>query len=70
MKITANIPNDLIQNVKKIAKVPTLTEAMILALSEWVALNGLKEKNQELRRSPLKLEGLDSNHLRELNRKK
>ena len=70
MKVTANLPDELVNDLRVLSKKKTLTEAMILALTEWVAASGLREKHRELRVKPLEFEGISSANLREVNRRK
>ena len=45
MKVTAIIKDNLISEVRKLAKGENLTESLTIALKEWVALKHIKELN-------------------------
>lgn len=69
MKVTALIPDELVSEIKEKAGGKTLTDSLVVALSEWVSLKKIKELNEQIERSPLKFnEGYTSDHIREINR--
>lgn len=68
MKITANIPDHLIKDLKGLTQKRTLTEALITALSEWLASKELQQKHKELRENPLEF-NFSAHDIREVNRK-
>lgn len=71
VKVTALIPADLMQQVKTLTDQETTTEALILALKEWVAQHRIKEMVGNLQKSPLKFaEGVTAKKLRNLNQQK
>jgi len=71
MKVTAIIPDELIQNVKILTKGQTTTEAIIIALSEWIKSKEIQRLNVKLADQPLKfLPGFSGTKARQLSRRK
>ncbi len=69
MKVTALIPNDIIQEVKTRAKGKNLTESLIIVLSEWLALKNLETLNAKVAAKPLEfVKGFSAQKVRQLNR--
>ncbi len=54
MKVTALIPDKLIQEVKEYTKGKNITESLIRALSEWIKMQKIKELNTTISNNPLK----------------
>jgi len=53
MKITALIADDLVHDVTEYSQGKNTTEALVIALREWVALKKLQHLNEEVRARPL-----------------
>lgn len=53
MKVTALIPDDLINEVKYLAHGKNITESLIAALREWSSLQKIKLLKERLRENPL-----------------
>jgi hypothetical protein len=71
MKVTALIPDALIDEVKKLSKGKNITDSLVIALREWIALQKIKTVNQKVRKSPLKFSpGFTGKSVRALNRKR
>ena len=69
MKVTALIPDPLIQELRALAPGKTLTESLMFALTEWRDQKKLLHLNAQLKKSPLKFQdGFSAEKLRELNR--
>lgn len=69
MKITALLPDDLVDEVRKLTKAKNTTESLISALSEWVAIQRIKELNKEVEQHPLVFEeGFSATSIRGINR--
>lgn len=69
MKVTANIPDELIDEVKRCVGGRTITESLIVALKEWVALRSVRDLNEEIRQAPLEfIDGYSTTSIRDLNR--
>ncbi|MFZ0389344.1 MAG: DUF2191 domain-containing protein [Calditrichia bacterium] len=70
MKVTALIPDKLIAEVKSFSRGRNITESLIIALNEWVALQKIKQLNFEIKKQPLEFrEGFEGFSIREINRK-
>ncbi|ULQ58995.1 type II toxin-antitoxin system VapB family antitoxin [Brucepastera parasyntrophica] len=52
MKITAIIDDALVNDVKRFSNSKTTTEAITLALQEWLDMYHLKELNREISKKP------------------
>jgi len=69
MKVTAILPDDLVNEVRRIAEGRTITESLIRALREWINLKNIKELNYRVNGKPLKFKnGFTAHAVRELNR--
>lgn len=69
MKVTALIPDKLVKDVRELAKGGTLTDSLITALSEWAALERIKQLNQMVLKTPFKFQkGFTAEKVRKLNR--
>jgi len=53
MKVTALLPDDLIDEVKVLAHGKNITDSLLKALREWVALQNVKKLNSRISRQPL-----------------
>ncbi|MBA7540808.1 hypothetical protein ES705_33111 [subsurface metagenome] len=67
MKVTAMIDDDLINEAVKYSNAKTITEAVKVALKEYIANKRLKELSEELKRNPLKFKHT-AEEIRSLNR--
>ena len=71
MKVTALIPDELVEEVKRYSKGKNITESLIKALEEWVALEKIKKLNEKVDSNPLKFQkGFSGEKVREINRRK
>jgi hypothetical protein len=71
MKVTAILPDSLVEEVQHITQGKNITESLISALKEWLDLRHIKELNERIQEKPLEFkEGFSSDSLRELNRKR
>ena len=66
MKVTAIIADDLVNNVKAYTRSSTVTEAITIALKEWVDIHNIKELNKMIRQNPINIE--NGQNIREINR--
>ena len=68
MKVTAIISDDLINNVKAYTRSSTVTEAITIALKDWLDIYNIKELNNRISRSPINIKNgqkiRDTNRLR------
>ena len=67
MKVTAMIDDALIHQAIKYSKAKTITEAVKIALREYIALKKLKELSDEIKKTPLKFKHT-AEEIRSLNR--
>lgn len=69
MKVTALIPDDLLQEVKTLSQGKNITEALIIVMREWVSAKRLRGLNEQLQKKPLKFAKLyTAAKVREVNR--
>jgi hypothetical protein len=66
MKVTAIIPDDLVNNVKAYTRSSTVTEAITIALKDWLAMHNIKELNKQISQNPICIN--DGQQIREINR--
>lgn len=70
MKVTALIPDTIIKEVKKYSNGKNITESLVIALEDWVALQKLKNLNSLILEAPLQFRnGFSAQKIRKLNRK-
>jgi hypothetical protein len=70
MKVTAMIPDQLVNEIRQYSGAKNITESLIIALNEWLALKKIKELNRSIKKHPLHFsEDYSSLKVRELNRK-
>jgi hypothetical protein len=67
MKVTAIIEDTLVNNVKKFTHSSTVTEAITIALKDWIDMYTIKELNRKISKDPIIIE--NANKIRQLNRK-
>jgi hypothetical protein len=69
MKITALIPEELIQDVKKYSGGKNITESLMIALNDYINRQRIKKSIQKLKKNPLEFtQDFNAEHLRRLNR--
>lgn len=68
VKITALLPEDLLAQVKAVAAVKTVTEALKTAMEYYLSSKRLADLNERVRRKPLQLKGFSAEKIRALNR--
>lgn len=70
MKVTAILPDNLINDIKQYTGAKNITESLIVALNEWLALRKVKDLNILIKNRPLHFSSdFSSSKIRELNRK-
>ena len=70
MKVTALIPESLIDEVKTLSKGKNITESLIIVMQEWVSSKKLQSLNKAIEKSPLKFnKKYSAQKIRSLNRK-
>jgi len=66
MKVTAIIPDDLVNTVKEYTQSSTITEAITIALKDWVDIHNIKELNKKIAQNPIYIN--NGKQIREKNR--
>ena len=66
MKVTAIIADDLVNSVKAYTQSSTVTEAITIALKDWVDIYNIKELNKKVEQNPINI--ADGQNIREINR--
>ena len=68
MKVTAIIADDLVYSVKEYTRSSTVTEAITIALKDWVDIYNIKILNEQIKHNPIDIG--NSQKIREINRSK
>ncbi|MCL2211857.1 MAG: hypothetical protein FWB95_08045 [Treponema sp.] len=66
MKVTAIISDELVNNVKTYTGSSTITEAITIALKDWVDIYNIKELNKKIKKNPIEIK--NGRKIREENR--
>ena len=66
MKVTAIIADEIINSVKEHTQKTVITEAITIALKEWIDIYNIKELNKKISQNPLYIN--DGQQIRDLNR--
>ena len=65
MKVTAMIPDDIINDVQEYTEGKNITDSLIKALSDWLYIKRIQKLNKEVRKKPLQFaDGFNSETLR------
>jgi hypothetical protein len=71
MKVTALIPDELVNDIKHFAGGKNLTESLITALEEWLSLKKIHALNDEISKKPLQFsKDFSAAKVRDVNRKR
>ena len=69
MKITALVPEDLIEEVKKYSGGKNITESLIIALNDYINRQRIKKSIQKIEKKPLEFASdFSADQIRKLNR--
>jgi hypothetical protein len=69
MKVTAILPEELIMQVKKYSKGKNITDALKIALHEWLDIKRISELNYTIAQTPLEFDdNICAESIREINR--
>jgi len=69
MKVTALLPDDIIQEVKKLSGGKNITDSILIALREYIAHQRIRKAIQKLKDRPLHFrDGFTAEKVRNLNR--
>jgi len=66
MKVTAIIADDLVNNVKTYSRSSTVTEAITIALKDWLDIYNIRELNRKISQNPIDIDNCQQ--IREMNR--
>ena len=65
MKVTALIPDDIINDVQEYTEGKNITDSLIKSLSDWLYIKRIQKLNREVRKNPLMFEdGFNAETLR------
>jgi hypothetical protein len=67
MKVTAIIEDTLVNNVKEFTHSSTVTEAITIALKDWIDIYSIKELNKQVSNKPIHINAGEK--IRQINRK-
>lgn len=69
MKITALIPEELVQDVKKYSGGKNITESLMIALNDYISRQKIKKSIQKIKKNPLEFASdFTADQVRKLNR--
>ncbi|HEX6890071.1 MAG TPA: DUF2191 domain-containing protein [Chryseolinea sp.] len=69
MKVTALLPDDIVQEVKKLTGGKNITDSILIALREYIAQQRIKKAIRKLKDKPLQFrDGYSAEKVRTLNR--
>ena len=66
MKVTAIIDDNLVNSVKVCTRSSTVTEAITIALKDWLDMYNIKELNKKISNNPIFID--NGQKIREINR--
>jgi hypothetical protein len=67
MKVTAIIADDLVNDVKAYTQSSTVTEAITIALQDWIDIYNIKKLNKQIAQTPFVIKNAEK--IREINRR-
>jgi hypothetical protein len=67
MKVTAIIADDLVNDVKAYTQSSTVTEAITIALQDWIDIYNIKKLNKQIVQTPFFIKNAEK--IREINRR-
>ena len=69
MKVTALLPDDIIQEVKKLSGGKNITDSILIALRDYIARQKIRKAIQKVKEKPLQFkDGFTAEKIRSLNR--
>ena len=70
MKVTAILPDEMINEVRRQSREKNITQSLKVALSEWLQMRNITRLNLEVREKPLEFKsGFSAQKLRAVNRR-
>jgi hypothetical protein len=71
MKVTAIIPDEIVNDVRKYTGGKNITESLIKALSDWLYAKRINELNSRVAREPISfVDNYSTSKVRKLNNRK
>ncbi len=68
MKVTAIIPDDIIEDIQKYTKGKNITDSLIKALNDWLYTKRIEHLNNSLANSPISFQdGFTAEGIRDLD---
>lgn len=65
MKVTAIIPDDIINDVQEYTEGKNITDSLVKALSDWLYIKRIQKLNSEVRKKPFQFaDGFNAEALR------
>jgi hypothetical protein len=69
MKVTALLPDDIIEEVRKISGGKNITESLLIALQDYISRQKIRKAIQKVKDKPLQFkDGFSAEKVRSLNR--
>ena len=69
MKVTAIFPDPLIREIQSTSGGKNITDSLLIALKEWLALKRIQNLNRSIKKNPLIFQkGFSAEKTREINR--
>ena len=69
MKVTALLPDDIIQEVKKLSGGKNITESILIALQDYISRQKIRKAIQKVKEKPLQFkDGFTAEKVRSINR--
>ena len=70
MKVTAIIPNEIIEETRRLSGGKNITEALVIALTDWNARRKFEALTEEIRKKPLRFQaGFSASRARAFGRR-
>ena len=70
MKVTVILPDSLVSEVRQYSKGKNITDSLLIALKEWLALRNVKELNMKVDKQPLEFNpSFRAERARDVNRR-
>jgi hypothetical protein len=70
MKVTALIPDEIINDVQEYTGGKNITDSLVKALSDWLYVKRIQKLNKEIRKEPMQFQdGFSAESIRHLDRK-
>jgi hypothetical protein len=67
MKVTAILPEEMVEEVKKLSQGKNITDSLKIALQDWIKIQKLRQLNQEVKNTPVNFQ-YTAAEIRKINR--